>query len=147
MSFRARTRKRIDAWSLKRHGMDHDPLVISGRRVYILPTRLGLFYTGMLFAMLIGAMNYGNNLALGLTFVLGSLALVAMHYCHRNLAGLMVSSAVTDAVFAGQEARFRIALENISNVARHELTALGEHAECSPVHVGVRQREVVEVRA
>jgi uncharacterized protein (DUF58 family) len=145
MSFRSRIRKRINAWTLKRNGVDRDPVVIAGRRVYILPTRLGLFYSGMLFAMLIGAMNYGNNLALGLTFVLGSLALVAMHYCHRNLAGLQVSSAVTDPVFAGQDARFRIALENPSSVARHELTAVGERVECNAVHVGVRERELVEV--
>jgi len=147
MSLRAHIRNRIDAWALKRNGMDRDSLVITGRRVYILPTRLGLFYTGMLFAMLVGAMNYGNNLALGLTFVLGSLALVAMHYCHRNLAGLQISSAVTDAVFVGQEARFRIALENPSAMGRHELTAARERTECTPVHVGVHQREIVEVRA
>ena len=145
MSLRSRLQNRIDAYTIKRNGLDREPLVLLGRRIYILPTRLGLFYTGMLFAMLIGALNYGNNLALGLTFVLGSLALVAMHYCQRNLAGLRVSSALSEPVFAGQEARFGVALENPSTVERHELTAIGRQAECTPVHVGVRQREIVYV--
>ena len=52
-----------------------------------MPTRLGIAFTLMLFAMFLGAMNYANNLALGLTFMLGALALTAMHHCHRNLAG------------------------------------------------------------
>ena len=56
----------------------------------------------MLFAMFLGAMNYANNLALGLTFLLGALGLTAMHYCHRNLAGVHVRSAASEPVFAGQ---------------------------------------------
>ena len=66
----------------------------------------------MLFAMFLGAMNYANNLALGLTFLLGALGLTAMHYCHRNLAGVRVRSAASEPVFAVETARFRIALEN-----------------------------------
>ena len=85
---------------------------LSGRRIYIVPSALGIAFTLMLFAMFLGAMNYANNLALGLTFMLGALALTAMHYCHRNLAGVQLRSAASEPVFAGQTARFRIALEN-----------------------------------
>ena len=84
--------------------------------------RLGIAFAFMLFAMFLGAMNYANNLALGLTFLLGSLGLTAMHYCHRNLAGVRIRSAASEPVFAGEIARFRIALENTRRLARHELT-------------------------
>ena len=80
-SLATRLRKRTRAWARRRHGADTDPFTIPNRRVYILPTRLGLFYAGMLFLMFLGSMNYANNLALGLTFILASVSLVAMHHC------------------------------------------------------------------
>jgi len=83
-------------------------------RIYILPTRLGIAFGVMLFAMLLGSLNYGNNLGLALTFLLASLALVTMHACHRNLDGLTVSGAGTDPPFAGQAATFRLGLRNPS---------------------------------
>ena len=99
-------------WARKRHGVDTEPLTLPSRRIYIVPTGMGIAFALMLTAMFIGAMNYANNLALGLTFLLGSLALTAMHYCHRNLAGLVIRSANTEPVFAGDDATFQIALEN-----------------------------------
>ncbi len=116
-----RLRQLSRRWARKRHGVDPDPLTLPTRRIYIIPTGMGIAFALMLTAMFIGAMNYGNNLALGLTFLLGSLALTAMHYCHRNLAGIVIRSASTEPVFAGDEATFRIALENTAPLARHEL--------------------------
>ena len=87
----------------------------------------------MLFAMFLGAMNYANNLALGLTFMLGALALTAMHYCHRNLAGMLIRSAASEPVFAGQTARFRIALENAANAG-------APRAGRSPTSTAARRR-------
>src|SRR5688572_29904560 len=89
-------RRRTRNWARRRHGVDPDPVVLSGRRIYIVPSRLGVTYAFMLFAMFMGAMNYANNLALGLTFLLGSLGLVAMHYCQRNLAGIRIASAACE---------------------------------------------------
>ncbi|MBS0395323.1 MAG: DUF58 domain-containing protein, partial [Proteobacteria bacterium] len=60
--------ERIAAWSRRRHGPDRGVVTVTRRRVYILPTGLGLAYAAMLFAMLLAGLNYGNNLALGLTF-------------------------------------------------------------------------------
>lgn len=76
----------------------------------------------MLGAMFIGAMNYGNNLALGFAFLLAGLALTAMHHAHRNLAGLCVRRAGCEPVFAGQTARFRFVIENRARLPRFELT-------------------------
>jgi hypothetical protein len=117
----AALRRRTRKWARKRHGIDPDPATLSPRRIYIVPSMLGIAFTLMLFAMFVGAMNYANNLALGLTFLLGALALTAMHYCHRNLSGVQIRSASNEPVFAGQIAHFGIALENSAKLARHEL--------------------------
>lgn len=143
----SRLRRAIRRWARKRHGIDPDPVVLSGRRIYIVPTALGIAFGFMIFAMFIGAMNYGNNLALGLAFLLGALGLTAMHHCHRNLAGVHVRSAASEPVFAGQVASFRIAIENAAPIARYELRIANEHGAAAPVRVDPGQREVLEVEA
>ena len=132
-------------WAFKRHGVDPDPLTLPGRRIYIVPTSLGVAFSVMLFAMFIGAMNYANNLALGLTFLLGALALTAMHHCHRNLAGILIRSATSEPVFAGGTAKFHIALENSAPLARHELTIANDHGCASPARVAAHGRAIFEV--
>ena len=76
----------------------------SRERIYILPTPLGLAYAAMVFAMLLGGMNYNNNLGLGLAFLLVSLGLVAMHHCHGTLSGLVLRLLATESAFVGQDA-------------------------------------------
>jgi uncharacterized protein (DUF58 family) len=102
--------ERLVAWSRRRHGPDAGAVTITRGRVYILPTRLGCAYAAMLFAMLLAGLNYGNNLALALTFLLASGGWVAMHQCHRNLAGLTIAPAGTRAPYAGEPAEFAFAL-------------------------------------
>src|SRR5262245_48974993 len=131
----AALRKRTRKWARKRHGIDSDPLILSGRRIYIVPTSLGVAFALMLFAMFLGAMNYANNLALGLTFLLGSLALTAMHHCQRNLAGVRIRSAASEPVFAGQTAHFHIALENGAPLARHQLSIGNDESSAAPVRI------------
>jgi uncharacterized protein (DUF58 family) len=133
-------------WARKRHGVDPDPLTLSTRRIYIIPTGMGIAFALMLMAMFIGAMNYGNNLALGLTFLLGSLALTAMHYCHRNLAGIVIRSASTEPVFAGDEATFCIALENTAPLARHELLVGNDQGIAPPQLVPANGRAVFDLQ-
>ncbi|HEY6643447.1 DUF58 domain-containing protein [Povalibacter sp.] len=144
-SLPARLRRKTRAWARRRHGIDPDPVDLSSRRIYILPTGLGVAFALMLFAMFLGAMNYGNNLALGLAFVLGSLGLTAMHYCHRNLAAVRIASAASEPVFVGEEARFRIALENHAPLARHELTLGNDQGTSRPVRLDPGARAVLTV--
>lgn len=141
----SRLRRKTRAWARKRHGIDADPLILSGRRIYIVPTALGIAFALMLFAMFLGAMNYANNLALGLTFMLGALSLTAMHYCHRNLAGVLIRAAASEPVFVGQTARFRIALENTAPLARHELTVANDHGIAAPARVEPNGRAILEI--
>lgn len=141
-----RLRKFARRWAFRRHGVDPDPLTLPGKRIYIVPTGLGIAFSVMLFAMFIGAMNYANNLALALTFLLGAMALTAMHHCHRNLSGLLIRSATSEPVFAGDLAKFRIALENSAPLARHELMIANDHGCATPTRVSAHGRSVLEVQ-
>lgn len=140
-----RLRQLSRRWAFKRHGVDPDPLTLPGKRIYIIPTGLGLAFALMLLAMFVGAMNYANNLALGLTFLLASLALTAMHYCHRNLSGIVIRSAASEPVFAGEIAKFHIAIENTAPMARHEVTVVNDHGMAQPLPVPAHGRAVFEL--
>ena len=112
---------RVARYARRRQGTDARITRLESRRIYILPTGVGLIFGFMAFAMLLGSMNYNNNLSFVLTFLLASLGLVSMHHCQRNLVGLEVSFAGVEPVFAGQTAEFRIAITNHSRNYRHHL--------------------------
>jgi uncharacterized protein (DUF58 family) len=114
-------------------------------RIYILPTGLGVAFGVMLVAMLLGSLNYGNNLGLALTFFLAALGLVAMHACHRNLEQLVVHSGATEPPFAGQDAVFRIAIENPGPLPRCDLEAVASRLT-PPVHVAAAGAAALELR-
>jgi uncharacterized protein (DUF58 family) len=116
-------RERMDRLLRRRQGPDRGSVTLHRRRIYILPTRLGLVFATMLLGMLLGSLNYANNLGLALTFLLAGLGLVAMHACHRNLQGLTIARAGTNPPHAGQPAAFRFGLSNPSLVPRVDIEA------------------------
>ena len=75
------------AWARRRQGADAQAVLLRRRRIYILPTRFGVLFAAMVFAMLLGSLNYGASLGFTLTFLLTGLGLVMMHHSHNNLLG------------------------------------------------------------
>jgi len=126
---------RAQAWIRRRQGADADPVRLDRRRIYILPTAMGLGYATMVFTMVLGGLNFGNNLGLGLAFLLAGIGLAAMHHCHGNLLGLELRLAAADPAFAGGEVAFRLLIENRSVTARPriELATPGGAAAVSDV--------------
>ena len=132
-SVRDRATLRARRWARKRQGSDAATTELRPRRVYILPTGVGFVFGLMVFAMLLGSMNYNNNLSFILTFILIGIGFVSMHQCQRNLVGLELSFAGTDPVFAGQAIRFRVAITNQSKSARYGIRIYHDKTE-SDVH-------------
>jgi uncharacterized protein (DUF58 family) len=88
------------------------------RRIYILPTRAGLVYGLILFATLLGSLNYQNNLGLLLTFVMISMTLVSMHHCWFQLLNLKLTAADAAPVYRGQLARFPVSVTDLKGRPR-----------------------------
>ncbi len=88
------------------------PIRLRHRRLYVLPTRYGLLFFGILLAILIGAINHNNNLAFILAFLLGGISFVSIFHTFRNLSGITLISARAKPVFAGQPASFEISIKN-----------------------------------
>lgn len=108
----------INARRLRLKGPEASPVVLTQRRIFILPTRYGLGLACVLFVMLTGSVNYALSLGFVLTFLLGSMAIVSVLHAFRNLAELRVSLSRADPVFAGETARFPLHLENPSRQRR-----------------------------
>lgn len=84
------------------------PLRLNRRRIYILPTRAGMVFAFFLLAMLIAAINYTNNLAFLLTFLLGSISILSAIHAYANLAGLELESARLFPAYCGEDARLQL---------------------------------------
>jgi uncharacterized protein (DUF58 family) len=135
MGLRARLNRVTRDWIRRRQGPDRESVTLGRERIYILPTGLGGAFGLMLFAMLLGSLNYGNNLGLALTFLLGALGIVAMHACHRNLESLVVRATGADPPFAGNDALFRLALANPGRAPRIDVEATAAGGAGAPASV------------
>lgn len=111
-----------DRWLLKR--IPPGPSVrLDQRRIFIMPTAVGMSFLLALLLMLLAAINYQNSLAYALTFLLGSVFVVAILHTWRNLAGLMLQAGGSEAVFLGEQARLRVRLESGGRL--YQAVALG----------------------
>lgn len=120
---RARMAARLAAWVRRRQGADALPVTLARRRLYILPTRAGVAFGLLWVLMLLAGLNYGNSLALFVTFLLAGFALVAMNDCHRNLLGLTLVSVSAPAVFARSTGALGLTLANSAARARPAVQA------------------------
>ncbi len=84
------------------------PVVLTQRRIFILPTRAGLLYAVVLCVMLLAAINYNLGLGHALVFLLAGLGLAAMVHTFRNLLGLRLMPGRAEPVFAGETAFFPV---------------------------------------
>jgi uncharacterized protein (DUF58 family) len=70
-------------------------------KIYVFPTRYGLLFIALLAAMLLGSLNYKNNMGMLMTFLLAGIGLASAVATHRNLAGMRLSSLSSRPTFAG----------------------------------------------
>lgn len=117
----ATLKDRLARWLFLSGGKAARDVVLVQRRVFILPTRLGLAFGGTLLLMLIASVNYSLSLGYVLTFLLGAMGLNAMLHTYRNLANLRVSATHSTAVFAGDRAHFTVEIGNPNHYGRHAI--------------------------
>ena len=98
------------------------PLRLHNRQIFILPNGFGLSFSLLLFAMLMGGLNYNNNAALFLAFLLSGSGLVSMFRGWRNLAGLRIGQVTAQPVHAGETASFRFLISEDEGLERPALT-------------------------
>jgi uncharacterized protein (DUF58 family) len=101
---------RAKQWRRCEHSRHDGTARVGGRSIYVLPTRYGVMFAVLLGLMLIGALNYDNNPAYLLTFLLGSIGFNGIYLTWRNLRGVRLKLLASDPVFCGDDARLRFQL-------------------------------------
>jgi uncharacterized protein (DUF58 family) len=118
------------------------PQRLGRRRIYVLPTRFGLFVTVLLGAMLLGALNYNNNPALLLALLLAAVAIASTFSAHLQLSGLQIDAVSAEPVVAGATMRLRINLSRADTRARRGLVVSLGNADAYGHLVDTDQIEV-----
>jgi uncharacterized protein (DUF58 family) len=145
MPFVAAARARMAVWVRRRQGEDALPVTLTRRRLYILPTRAGIAFGLLWLLMLLAGLNYGNSLALFLTFLLAGFALVAMHECHRNLLGATLAAVSAPPMFARSAGVLSLTLENSAAAVRPAVQAALDDGPPGSVDVAPRGRARLEL--
>ncbi|MFK8013056.1 MAG: DUF58 domain-containing protein [Marinicellaceae bacterium] len=119
------------------------PLLIKWRRVFIFPTKPGLFFGLVTFIMLIASLNFNNNMGLMMTFLLLGLAQVAMHRVFFNVKDLIVHHVTCQPVFLGQKAEFKVYLK--SKQTKYDMCIKNETGENCLVELPAEKQKPVSV--
>jgi uncharacterized protein (DUF58 family) len=117
---------------------------IGSRQIFILPTVNGLRFGAVLLVMLIGSLNYQNNLGLLFTFLLASVALLAMHHTWFNLLGLSVQVRGGPPVFVGEDRIFEVIIGTEGQRSRYDLGIAG--TEGQPQAIAIQGRDCGTIR-
>ncbi|WP_229506513.1 DUF58 domain-containing protein [Massilia sp. BJB1822] len=130
----AAAKRARDRWLFQLGPREPGEVLLVMRRVFILPTRAGLAFCGLLLIMLIGAVNYNLGLGFALTFFTGACAVADMVMTARNLGLLRLAPGRAQPVFAGEEAQFELHLHNPGRRDRYAVW-LGFQEQGAPRHV------------
>lgn len=88
------------------------PFELEYRHVFVLPTRFGWAFGFMMIFMALGGLNFNNNMALMLVFLLVTVAQLTTLIAYRNLSGLRIDSIHAEPVFCGESAHFKVFISN-----------------------------------
>lgn len=109
---------------------------LRGKQIFILPTQAGLLFGLVLFAMLMGSLNYANNMGFSLTFLLASVVIVSILHTYRNLVGLQIQPGRGQECFAGSPLRLPLWLDSLSSLSRSSLVLQADEGSATEVDLG-----------
>lgn len=109
-NLRQRLRRRFREW-VNRRIPPARKVTLDQKRIFIFPSRVGLFFGLCLLLMLLTAINYQNNMSYALTFLLATLFVVAVLHTYANLSGLTIQAVRAQPGFPGQQAEFELLIE------------------------------------
>ncbi len=114
-----RIRQRI----LAKRGPMTPPFELEYRQIFVLPTKFGWGFGVMLVFMLLGGLNFNNNMALILVFLLATIAQLTTLIAYRNLSGLKIDNVSSEPVFSGEAAHFSVFVSNGDDRQRYAIQA------------------------
>lgn len=114
-----RLRQRV----LAKRGPMTPPFELEYRHIFVLPTGFGWGFGMMLVVMAMGGLNFNNNMALMLVFLLVTIAQLTTLIAYRNLSGLSVNNIYCEPVFCNETACFQVLVSNRNERQRFAVQA------------------------
>jgi uncharacterized protein (DUF58 family) len=109
-TLRARLQERFQAW-VNRRIPPARSVTLDQKRIFIFPSRVGLFFGLTLMLMLLLSINYENNMGYAVTFLLATLFVIAVLHTYANLSGLTIRALRARPAFPGQQSEFDVMIE------------------------------------
>jgi len=78
------------------------PIRLHQRRIYVVPSGFGFFFTLVGAVMLLGALNFNNNAAMLFTFAIAGVMLISLPRTVAHLDAVSLSAVRAEPVFAGE---------------------------------------------
>lgn len=91
-----------------RRGVENLPVKFDWRRIYVLPSKPGLFFAVIWFLMMLAGLNFNNNMSLMLVFLLFGLAQVVLYQTFFNIRNLYIEQVNAEPVFLGDDITLQI---------------------------------------
>ena len=101
--------------------LSEEPIRLSYKRIYILPTRRGLGFVMLIALLLLIAFIYNNNLVYLLSFLLASLFFITILHTVKALEGLVIRKGRSPNIFAGEFVENSLIIENSSHTSRYSV--------------------------
>ena len=114
-------RRRFKQRLLRVDARDQLPITLRHERIYILPTRRGLAFLGVVMVMLLASMNYGLNLGYALSFIMLGLFASCLLSTYLNLTQLKLQAAAASDTYADNPLLFEISLKEDRRRRRHSI--------------------------
>ena len=120
---REQARGRFRKWINRRIPPSRE-VTLDQKRIFIFPSKAGLFFFMCLLVMLMTAINFENNLSYALTFWLATLFVIATLHTYANLSGLTIRAVNARPAFPGQHTEFELRLERTRKRDHYALRVL-----------------------
>jgi uncharacterized protein (DUF58 family) len=104
----------LDNW-LKRRNPPKKIHILQHNNIFIVPSRMGLYFCCLTFLLWLLGTNYENNLILGVAFLLLSLVIVCIHHTYGHLSGLHISVINNHPGFKGDSGVIDLSIKRIND--------------------------------
>lgn len=121
----------------------NQPIKLTHRRIFIMPTQRGVAFVGLIVLLLLIAFIYNNNLIYMLAFLLLGIFFITILHSFKSINELVLRQGKVNAVFVGENAQFNLYIENQHQIPRYGLKFSGKNIISQQIDIPANTTEKV----
>jgi len=104
-------KQRYEYWLNRRLPVSCE-ITLTQKRIFILPSKIGVLFMVMLILLLVTGINYQNNLILTVGFLLISVFITSIISTYQNISSLVIKANAAQPVFEGETIHLPLTVHN-----------------------------------